>query len=192
MKKFAILATLLISLSSFSAFAKTSGNYAGIDIIYSEVKLDQASTSSIGSGDQISVGVNYKYAFNFNNFFVAPGVFFDYTNIRAKASNNDEWDLDFRYGAKVDLGYDITDKFAAFVNIGLANNHYDAKYIVSGTKTSDSKIEELYGIGVKYSATDDIDVGLSYEFSNLNVKDPLNNTVKFDLEVVRLGISYNF
>ena len=191
MKKLSIFAALLISLSSVSAFAKTSGNYAGIDLIYSEVELDQTSTSTIRSGDQVSVGVNYKYAFNFDNFFVAPGVFFDYTNIGAKASNGDEWDLDFRYGAKIDLGYDITDKFAAFVNVGAANNHYDARY-TSGSKTSDSKLEALYGIGVKYSATDDIDVGVSYEFSNLNVKDPLNNTVKFDLEVVRLGVSYNF
>ena len=46
----------------------------------------------------------------------------------------------------------------------------------------DSKLEALYGVGVKYSTTDAIDFGLSYEISNLNVKDPLNNTVKFDLK----------
>ena len=54
--------------------------------------------------------------------------------ISEQSFNNDEWDLDFRYGAKVDLGYDITDKFAAFVNVGAANNHYEARY-ASGSKT---------------------------------------------------------
>ena len=192
--RFLFIYIFTIFLYISNASAKTSGNYLGIDLIHSEVKLDNISTgtnSSIRSGDKVSVGVNYKYAFNFDNFFVAPRVFFDYTNIGAKASNNDEWDLDFRYGAKVDLGYDITDKFAAFVNVGAANNHYEARY-ASGSKTSDSKLEALYGVGVKYSATDAIDFGLSYEISNLNVKDPLNNTVKFDLEVFRLGVSYNF
>ena len=49
--------------------------------------IDNTLRFKIKDTDQISLGISYKHAFNFNNFFIAPGVFFDYSNLNAKEIN---------------------------------------------------------------------------------------------------------
>ncbi len=184
MKKLLVAATVAGSLISSMAFAKTEGNYVGVDLL--ATKFREAFDKK-ESGLDVGLGVNYKYAINFNNFFIAPGVYFDYNN--ADVSNNaNKAELDYSYGTKVDLGYDITDKIATFVSIG-----YKEARITSSENNIDvaSQTEGLitYGVGAKYALNDNLDLGLSYEYGDYiddNIKSSLN------IDVVRLGVAYKF
>lgn len=205
MKKLFITATIVASLFSSIASAKTEGNYVGVDVLRSSSSAGTSkwtdgsdnfiSDSKIKDSDQISLGVNYKYAVNFNNFFVAPVVFFDYTNISAKDFVGDDWKLTARAGARLDLGYDVTDKIAVFVNAGLANNYYDVDWKSEGARKKDSDLSATFGAGVKYSILDNMDVGLTYEKSEFEMESPVTpgkQLTKFDIDVIKVGAAFKF
>lgn len=72
----------------------------------------------------IGFGWNYKYVFNINNFFIAPGVFAE--KIGTEATEVDGFyfykvSIYYRYGLKADIVYDINDSFAVYVSGGLSN-----------------------------------------------------------------------
>ncbi len=200
-EKLFIAASVAGFLISSLANAKTSGNYVGLDIIRTSVEEGETTLGGTsfgdnffetGSEDQVSFGLNYKYAFNFKNFFIAPGVLFDYSNISLSnpdvSSNN--FDLDYRYGLKVDAGYDITDKFALFVNTALIQNVYTLSN--AGGTDSGSDSSASYGFGAKYSVSDVVDVSLAYEMSEYTLTDINQDTVDFDVDTLRVGLAYKF
>lgn len=203
MKTKFILITAIITLYSTYSFAKTEGNYVGVDLIRTEIKGNDNEKEH-----KISGGLNYEYAFNMNNFFIAPGAFFDYSNDTAKTKNTESGvevgankiGLDYRYGARVNFGYDFN-KFAVYANIGLAENHYTVDIgaggiAQNGAKKSGNDLALAYGIGAKYSVTDRIDVKLGYEMSKFNMRYPANEEgygkEKFKLNVIRFGAAYKF
>ena len=98
MKKTLSLITIASSLLASQAYAKTEGNYLGIDVLRSAAKVKSTSTlASDQVGDaspyyahnkkdsSYGVGLNYKYAFNFNSFFIAPGASYNMLNNDVKA-----------------------------------------------------------------------------------------------------------
>ncbi len=181
-KKLLAAASLVAVVSTSSAFAKTEGNYVGVDLLATQIKVlndDNARKSNFGYG----VGLNYKHAFNFNNFFVAPGAFYNFNHAEVKA-DGDKTKLEYSYGVKADFGYDINDKFAAFTTFGYQENRL--KGFGDGKETLESFI---YGVGVKYSLTNNVDVGLAYEYVNYVDSDIPNS---LSPEVIKVGASYKF
>lgn len=213
---------------STSAFAKTEGNYLGIDVIRTEMEPDkkQAESSNFNidqkKAHKMSAGLDYKYAFNMNNFFIAPGVFADYSNVKNKTiivdiggsavggSYISEFDLKYRAGAKVDVGFDLG-RFAIFGSAGLAENFYNYKETVQGGfdidlgplgnysngKSSSSEksghaLGLVYGGGAKFSLTDNLDLKASYEMSKFDARDNEGNKMKFKLNVIRAGLAFKF
>lgn len=204
MKKLFITAALLGSFASQSTFAKTEGNYIGIDAIRTELRFDKVKGSAlpgdIGNDNETSVGVNYKYAFNFDNFFVAPGLFYDYAHAKAISTGTfglgtpfrDDLELNHRFGAKLDLGYDITNKFAAFATVGAANNSVRVLWRPQYMSNHTNGLGLIYGVGAKYSVTHNIDFNLGYEFSNARMKDLDGRRIDFNVNVARAGVAYKF
>ncbi|MBL6664801.1 MAG: porin family protein [Rickettsiales bacterium] len=156
-------------------------------------------------------GIEYNYAFNFNNFFIAPGVFYELTNVetnRADGANyyNQDLDINSRYGVKANFGYDVSDQFSAYIPVGYAVNNYELKtkdYFGSShvsLKQTGSESAFLYGIGFSYSPVDSISVNLEYNRSSFDIKTKtdiaLVGDVKLktenDLNVIKLGVSYKF
>lgn len=186
MKKLLVAATVAGSLISSMAFAKTEGNYIGVDLLATQAKQIFNTTNKEKEID-FGVGVNYKHAINFDGFFVAPGVYFDFNN----ASVNDgptELEAEYSYGLVVDLGYDINDKIAAYVALG----YKEARLTTSSNNVDTaSQTEELitYGIGTRYSLNEDLDLNLSYEYGDY-VGKGISSSVNTD--IVRLGVAYNF
>jgi opacity protein-like surface antigen len=184
-KKLFAVASLVAAISASSAFAKTEGSYVGVDALatkYKDFDLDGNKKSDTGYG----VGVNYKYALNMNNFFVAPGVYYNYNNAEVKYDGIKD-KLKYSYGAKADIGYDITNKLAAFVSFGYQRNHLEATG--EGVKISDNLNSLVYGIGAKYSVMENVDVSLAYEYvdyTKAEVDSSLNPSV------VKLGAAYRF
>jgi hypothetical protein len=92
-----ITSSILLSiLSASQANAKTEGSYFGVDLIRNSAQVKSnsnlASDQEFGSeyynhkknDSSYGAGINYKYAFNFDNFFVAPGISYNLLNNEAK------------------------------------------------------------------------------------------------------------
>lgn len=194
MKKLLITTVILGSLFSSLAMAKTEGNYVGVDILSTnfesfDANFEKHDESSFG------FGVNYKYAINFNNFFIAPGIFLNHNNASSSFADlgNGSYDIDtlkYSYGAKVDLGYDINDKIAAFVTGGYLESRIE---LTEDFQTTRNITEEsfLYGGGVKYSVTNDVDVNIAYEHAEYDIG-ALSHINDFDIDTIKVGASYKF
>jgi len=203
--KILTVATVMGMLVCANANAKTEGHYVGVDLINTDMKLSDNNysgnnTYNIKSDSKNSLGVNYKYAFNFKDFFVAPVVFYDYSNVELADNSNGVWELESRIGIGTDLGYDITNKFAVFGNISITRNRYFVNWRSEQYTKKDHATAMSYGIGVKYSATDNIDVKLAYEVSSFDMREPSvvgldgsgNYKSDFDIDVIKLGMAYKF
>jgi hypothetical protein len=138
--------------STFSKKSKTVGNYLGIDFINTSLRYKQISHGSI-EPDLIEIsdytlprhknsfGVKYFYAINYNRFFLAPEIFFEYNNIKKNYDGfnagteqyneriNENYGYKFMkihriYGSKINFGYDLTPNFSPFLFAGLSKIYY--------------------------------------------------------------------
>lgn len=200
MKKL-ILLTTLASLASASAFAKTEGNQIGIDILRASAKHRYKAGSITASNysqfddSSIGVGVNYKYAINFENIFIAPGAFYEKIGTKSKDSDGDTVSVNNRYGAKLDIGYDLTNNFAAYLSTGYALIDGKVDWKSLGQKKSDRQGGIFYGVGLAYSATKNVVLGLEYNVQSVDLKTPNDggiNKAKTDLGVMKFGVAYRF
>lgn len=120
MKKY-ILITALAMLVSESAFARTQGLLVGLDYLATTTgfieKTEYIDNREPFVGKKHSrttngVGLNVKYAFNANNFFIAPGAFVEQNSFGTESVNDPEYSrkklqTKNRFGARVDVGYDF-------------------------------------------------------------------------------------
>ena len=222
MKKLLIISSLIVSLTAASAHAKTEGSYLGIDLLKTNTQVKGTGVGEdYGVGwfntkakdSSIGFGINYKYAINMNNFFIAPGLFYESIGAEAEASNKDgiytytqKTKINDRYGVKLDLGYDIMDKFAAYIPLGLTSTNYElstkdsAGSSYRSTKTSGSDIGILYGVGFAFYPMEKLAISLEYNRSkidlksggNVNLFDQTTLKTKANLDVIKIGVSYKF
>ena len=205
MKKSLIIASAIASMvtigSASSALAKTQGHYVGINVLRSSASNQYKSSSIIASNyskfndSSIGFGADYKYAFNFDKIFLSPGVFFDKLGLESQDQDGDSVSSDYRYGAKIDLGYDITDDFSLYITSGIAKTGYDVDWKSSGQKESGSKIGYLAGIGASYNISESIALNLEYNSQSIDFKTPDNggiNKVTSDIRAIKFGASYQF
>lgn len=222
-----IASSLAGSFLSSQAYAKTEGSYLGVDVLRSSTKAK--GTSSLENDNmnaneayynhlnvrdsERGVGVNYKYAFNFNDFFVAPGISYDFLNNSMKASHASASDNYFSQAVKLksalslrtNFGYDINDQFAFYVPVGISRFDYDIKTtdvtITQMVKTSRSNHESaaFIGLGFSYQPIKNWSVNLEYnKYQNLKLTsstatiDGGHIIVKTNVDILKLGVSYKF
>jgi len=205
MKIIKILGFLLIFLISNDVFAKTSGAYYGIHLIrynneagnYTDstgLSVNNVSANGISDEEQISLGLSYKVAFNLFGFYVAPGAFYDFADVSEYDSSGQEWELNTRFGLRVDGGYDLTDNLSGYVFTGYASNNLTVTN--SRGSSSANEVDPFYGVGAKYSILDNIDLSFEYEFSGYKADVLYTNRVRadqeFDTQVMRLGVNFSF
>lgn len=201
MKKLIQIISTIAVLSSSQSFAQTQGNYIEVDISrnYSLNKY-QISGNSVsnykdfrnsGSG----YGASYKYAFNRDKIFFAPGVFFDKLGLEAKDRNQNIISSDYRYGLKLEIGYDFSDKIAAYMTNGVANVDYKVDWRSVGKVKSGSKLGHFIGFGSIYKISGDVALNIEYNLQSLVFDTPDNsdiNQVKSNISVIKVGASYGF
>ena len=204
-KKLLAAASVAVAVAaSSSAFAKTEGHYAGLDLLRSSSTFQY----NYGNGSKdpkvkdkaIGVGLNYKYAFNMNNFFIAPGAFLEMNRAEAIPKNDgptttETFKINSRYGLKADVGYDILDNLAVYVTGGVAsvNYEYELKSSRQHGKKSGNEIGYLYGLGLSYSVTKDIGLNAEYNVQSIDYQSPfVKDKVNADLSVMKVGVSYHF
>ncbi len=227
MKKTLSLIAVAGSLLASSAHAKTEGNYVGIDVLRSSAKVKSTSTlASDNSGSAepyynhskkdsaYGVGLNYRYAFNFNNFFVAPGISYEFLNNEIKSgfastSDNYFWqktNLKSSLSLRANLGYDINDQFAVYVPVGISQFYYDIKTGDAdgfnpsvNAKKSSSKSAAFIGFGFSYEPVKNWVMNLEYnKYQNLKLTSGTATiaggqiSAKTNVDVVKLGLAYRF
>ena len=122
----------------------TIGNYFGIDYLNANLKFREMANNNevlpYNSPDlKNGFGLKYFYAINFNNFFMAPEIFYEKIGVRNKYSynrflvqeNDGKYDkriafgykfmeIHQRYGGKVNIGYDFNSNFSPYFFAGLS------------------------------------------------------------------------
>jgi outer membrane autotransporter protein len=207
MKKIKLLSiALTFSLLSSTSFAKTEGAFVGLNLINSETKIrTTGDDSQIHRNDSYSYGLEAGYAFNFNNFFIAPNVFFNDNNLKSDHSfGEDRNSQNFKhsYGVKVNLGYDVTDKFSPFLILGHSETRLDESTYGPNydriLKEYGTREGFVYGLGVKYSLTDNIGINAAYELTQFGLTSKIGavldgtDNLSYDYRLARVGVSYNF
>ncbi len=207
-----------------SKSGKTEGNYVGFDLIGTKMSFKQYSVypsylspqadtyiPNLDNGVMNSgVGLNYKYAINLNKFFVAPGFMLeqhfgsntqttDYDN-RLRVSN--------RFAAKLDFGYDITQKISPYVTVGYGgvsytskNWIYDEDNVLRAASNRGTAFAPIYGFGLKVNVVNDLYLNAEYNIQHFDAKTKIDPsgysyldrvTFKAKLEAFKIGLSYNF
>ena len=186
MKKLIAISSVLAILAGSSAYAKTEGNYIGVSLL--DLKSSQQYNGRVND-TTIGYGVDYKYAFNFgNNIFLAPGVFYERIGTSAINSANADLKIRSRYGAKLDLGYDISKQFAVYFTNGIASSRTTVS-----TNTEMSNMKYFYGLGGLFHATKNVTLNIEYNTQDFNAKGPDQSIdAKTKLEVLKFGVAYHF
>ena len=225
MKKTLSLIAIVISLISFQAYAKTEGNYVGINLLRSNLKTDSSSFSGVDKNsfynrkNKISkngIGLNYKYAFNFNNFFIAPEISYDSLNNETTSasfySKNIENFGSFMQNLRIknaislksNFGYDFNDKFAFFIPLGVSRFGYEVESndsSINSLKTSSKSANKsviIGGLGLSYQKNKNWILNLEYnKYQNFKINSVANNNsgktiTKTNLDAIKLGLSYRF
>jgi hypothetical protein len=205
---------------------KTEGSYAGLDLFGTKTTLKITNTLTSQAcfktedcsfeqkpalkNNSYGLGLTYKYAFNFNKFFIAPGIFFEQNNYQA-ASGNDEdlsrLQIKNRYGVRSDFGYDIA-RFAPYLTIGYAEVSYRSRTggtdinqnIVSAVKNGISG-NVFYGAGLKFNLTPSLSLNTEYNFQKVTPKTALSPLIqdyaakiafRARMDTVKVGLYYKF
>ncbi len=220
-------ALILASLISSPAFASNSGQYVGVDYVntrmrYREV-VDMTKTFSPDPysipNNSMGFGANYKYQINYNDFFVAPGLFFERN--RAEANYNlpglpqilqntihdKSIKLKNRYGIKADIGYKLIDGVFPY----LTGGYGVVRYSSNNKTTIDDPTYSLhrntgspfYGFGLRINYSEKISLNLEYNAQAFTAQTktleseylvPGGYTSRYDtkLNLVKFGVSYQF
>ncbi len=210
-KTLSVIAVAAALFSSFQANAK-DGLYVGADLVTSNAEWKYSGNiGSIGStpqkrvdGTSVGAGVTVGYKKSFNQFFVAPELFYDYLNSSTHDYyyNNprfkqDSLELRSRYGAKANLGYNFTEKFSAYATYGLASiDHVDN--FPSATSVSRSqgkwKTAAIYGLGAVFNINENWGIKAEFNTQRFNVPYSYDAGVmsKVRLNVLKTGLVYSF
>lgn len=225
MKKLLLYFTILL-LFPLNSFAK-NGAYIGINgnRSFADHKIVETANTNVRgiffiqqdrtttNADNVGFGFEGGYRFDLKDgFFITSELFFDQLNNNAMdpyasgnpndqgfASRQDRIILNYRYGAKLNLGYEFNKKFGAFVNGGIGVVDYDVPWnsqavirprFNSYGSTSDSAV---YGIGAHYNLSEKLAIKASYDVQKLAIRYNLDGwRSSVELRVFKLGLNYNF
>ena len=226
-KKILSLIATLISLLSSQAYAKTEGNYVGIIASKNIVKINSTSTLASDNGEGMNrfynhsnknskygFGLNYKHAFNFNNFFVAPEISYERMNNEINSGFFEEKNNYFSQKIKLknaislrsNFGYDFNDQLAFYIPIGISKFGYDIETADVGfddrkfTKKSNNQSATFIGFGLSYEPLKNWILNLEYnKYQNFKITSVEKATnaggkinAKTNLDTMKLGLSYRF
>jgi hypothetical protein len=153
--------------------SRTVGNYLGIDFIntllrYRDIGYKASEPKELTDYTlpkyKNSFGIKYFYAINYNRFFLAPEIFFEYNNIKkhfdganeVNGIDNQRLSENFGYkfmkihriyGGKINFGYDVTPNFSPFIFTGLSKIYYSNLDSIYTFRAGDSRYDVINATG---------------------------------------------
>ncbi len=172
----------------------------------------KANVSDNNNGFSVKIGK--KITISDSNFFVAPSISYDYINNSTRDTNNFEYKIKDRIITDLSLGYDINNRFSTYLSYGVSDVGYQisadtntnyANSVGLGSsannlgKYKNRDSSEIYGIGVKYKADDNLYILVEYSEQKLDLyseHDSLTGGLTIvksesDIRSIKLGISKN-
>lgn len=208
--------------SKTSEKIKTEGNYFGIGVIgamqnfydkYSEDRApnggrDRPRTYDTGLG----FALEYKYALNFNDFFIAPTLFFEkyyistYERKKTTPIVYSRNDIDNRYGLAINAGYDINNVFSPYLLFGYSLIDYTTQNAIKIDEVQSALYHGtdgglIYGSGIKINYNKNISFNIEGNIQSFSFKTDTsvpNNIIAYNskyvgrLSTAKIGIFYNF
>ncbi len=219
--KVAFLSTILSVSLAITSNAKTQGHYFGVsaiktnfDVVTNDIiTVRNPAKQHFSKESKFGFGLEYKYAFNFKNFFLAPKVLYDRNNFNKYYSDpnyqgtvfliTNNRNLKYSYGAGFDIGYDINKKLGIYTTIQSKMNVYNSGMNLINLTDSQFNYSEynkikyktfVYGLGIKYEVLPNIDLFASHEIlTRYGTKDFEANYYRpKNYNISRAGISYKF
>ncbi len=189
-----ILIFFLFLTFPMTTFAITLGSSLGLNLGSLKLHSKEKNVFRYTEKDSsLDLGFFYKYNWNIKRIIVGVEFFYDYLNLKTDFKNNSV-NFRYRYGANLNLGYDISDNFSLYGIAGYGLIKYKAYSYDDGYfKINETKSRPLYGIGIGYSLSPSWKIGLEYTLQTLNVK--LSNAkynIKNKIHSVDFGIIYKF
>ena len=86
----------------------------------------------------------------------------------------------------IDVGYK-QNKLSYYTSIGIRTATTDRTFSTYNKTRSGA----VFGLGVSYDVTDNIDVNVGYQYSRIAYQDTLE-TLNVDFQDIKLGMSYKF
>ena len=195
--------SLLIAAASFCVVANQSNaeeaHYVGLDLSLNQLdyKSNIASAQSFDD-DAVGVGIRYGYRFDLaSNMFITPELFFDYMGSSAKDSDSDPTEIDYKYGIKANLGYDISDDWSGYVSFGVDQIDYSVKWNSVSREKSSHEFGFIWGVGASKNLSDSTKLDLSFHRTNVDFDGPIASGLtpsdyEVDIDVLKIGLSYKF
>lgn len=205
MKKILILSLIISTALTANSYAKTQGVLVGVSYVLTHAKYKEVLhyketvTNKTFIGKRYShnfngAAIDLKYAVNVNNFFIAPGIFYEQSSFGGDDSsrkNSNPKDVrgiqvQQRFGAKVDLGYDINyylqngrRTVSPFVTGGYGAIKYKSKAALHDfaennknetTVNEDYDLNWFIGGGMKFDVTNNIAINTEYNWQKADFK----------------------
>ena len=191
MKKLLLIVSVAASLTTSNAIARTEGNSVGIGLMRSAADHKSSASDSIHyQDDTLSFALNYKYSAHLgDNFYVAPGVSYNYIGTDTGAGGNDV-KINHRYNARVDFGYDIKEYLAAYLMAGYSSIDY--KITNASGKNSDFEYAPIYGLGFNAELCKEWTLNIEYTYQQADLNAPGGSISDTRLETYMVGLAYNF
>ena len=206
-----VLATLALGAASVHAASWTDNWYVLGSVSHSSTSLDKGglntklqSAGATGVSSADSGTGNYQWrlqlGYRFNDWLALEGGYIDlgkakYNATYAGGSAAAKWKAGGPDLAVLGI-LPVNDSFSLFGKLGVIDAKTKTKIAATGAaaavsgKPSDTHAEPIYGLGAMYKLTDNAGLRLEYERVN-NVGDSVK-TGKADVDVVSLGLSYQF
>ena len=206
---------------------RTQGHYVGIIAIVNELSFyERYSTNGgpknnvkpSGSDKGYGLGLDYKYAFNFNKFFIAPGIFYEKLNTGSGPSLGSEFysasstitrlEVRDRYGLKMDVGYDMSQNISPYFSLGYSWVDYLSKNGGCLIDDCQSKLKHgvdgsiIYGLGMKFNYSKNLSFNIEGNIQKFVAKtDASVSNISYleyqaiyraKIKTIKIGTSYNF
>lgn len=223
-------------MTSQHSYAKTQGLNVGLHYVianaryktvfkYTPANYNQNGTyvSEPTSYNMHGASLDVGYAFNMNNFFIAPGAFFEQSSFGGDDSIDNDTDervhrgmkVQHRFGAKVDIGYDIAYSSAGDISPYITGGYAAIKYKSKETLPDFAPLEPaetvnqdydhnwFIGAGLKVDLADNMALNMEYNWQQFDLSSAIPNRGNFpthyesarhkgDLNIVKVGIILGF
>jgi len=208
MKKTLAILALTTAFVSANANAK-DGFYLGADALYSYATNSYQTLTPHRSrrlegkqtdDESLGFGLSAGYKVSVNKLFFAPELFYDYIDNKSPdffyeqaSESNDILKIKDRFGGKLNIGYNITKNFSAFVNAGVTSVQYGVFWYTPQQSRVARKVAPIYGVGLMYNLNDHLAVRASYDYQDFNiqyVQEGRRSNVRLD--VYKVGLVYGF
>lgn len=204
MKKFT---TICVTAFFISSSAHATGFFVGADALTAnsrQTSQNPSGTSGSTSGivkedtNNVNYGLNAGFRLDCMQTLQSVELFYDNLSLSSSkfASPNsisDSIKLQNRYGAKINLGYEIAPSVIPFLTAGLTNISYKNNGTSDNINFSRHEITPVYGVGLLIDMAHGISLKLAYDYQRFNIPSTQPDAkIKTNLGVARVGLAYNF